>query len=282
MSSSDMHELTGLYVDVENLKDDAHDIVSAMLKEWPLEKVPIPSLVNLYVPADTVELWKIWASDFSTTIQFNVCGIQHYTVGHSKNSADLNIAVDALADLFKGRVNHVAVCSDDSDFISLIAKIRDEDCAGSFPSKSEAKFLWILTGRTGTKTPNLDRFLPERFLHVMDGSFSWNKAHPNPESGTDVAQVQRSPEATKRRSDTERIVLAIVSNVAVGPFKATVCKPIVQEAVPNSKMGKLPDNQFGKQFVDNIWPELEKIGVKLKSTKPNRFEMTQEAKATLD
>ena len=76
-----------------------------------------------------------------------------------------------------------------------------------------------------------------------------------------------------------KIVHAIVKNIPVGPFKATDCKGIVQDSASSNKMGKLPDNQFGKQFLDNIWPELEKTGVNLKSTKPNRYEITQEAKS---
>lgn len=43
----------------------------------------------------------------------------------------------------------------------------------------------------------------------------------------------------------------------------------------------MPDNQFGKQFVDTVWPHLESKGVKLKGQKPNRYEITEEAKASL-
>ena len=281
MSGCDLIETTALYVDIENLLDDAQDILSVLLDEWPSEKIPTPSLVNLYVPADAVELWKIWGTDYSTRFQFNVHGIQHYTVSQLKNSADMAIAVDTLADLFNGTVRNVAVCSDDSDFISLFAKIRKENCAGTFHRSTKALFLWILTGRNRTKTPNIERFFPDRFVHVIDGSFSWNESIAEVVLSPSIPQVMIPSESTGNISDKEKIVRAIVGGVALGPFKSTECKSIVQKAVPNNKMAKLPDNQFGKQFVDNIWPELEKIGVKLKSTKPNRYEMTQEAKNNL-
>ena len=278
MSDCDVVDTTGFYVDVENLQGDAQEILSALLDGWPSEKIPTPSMVNLYVPADAVELWKIWATDFSSRFQFNVHGIQHYTVAQSKNSADMAIAVDALADLFNGIVSNVAVCSDDSDFISLLAKIRKENCTGSFPGSTQALFLWILTGRSRTKTPNIERFFPDRFVHVVDGSFSWNEPPAEVILSPSVPQVVTLSESTGNISDKEKIIRAIVGGVALGPFKATECKSIVNRAVPNNKMAKLPDNQFGKQFVDNIWPELAKVGVKLKSSKPNRYEMTEEAK----
>ena len=272
---------TGLYVDVENLQDEAQDVVTAILEEWPSEKAPIPSLVNLYVPADTVELWEVWATTFSNQFQIVVNGIQHYTVTHSKNSADLAIALDALTDLLKGNVKHIAVCSDDSDFISLFAKIRKETSLEALNSSDQPPFLWIVTDRVGTKTPNLERFFPDRFIHVLHRSPVRREVVTTAATAMEVA-AEVASKTKEPRGDKERIVHAIVKNLSIGPFKATDCKAIVQKTTPNNKMGKLPDNQFGKQFLDNIWPELEKFGVKLKSTKPNRYEMTQEAKSCLE
>ena len=50
---------------------------------------------------------------------------QHFSMSATKNSADIAIATNAMADLVLERVSHVLVFSDDSDFISLHVAIRD-------------------------------------------------------------------------------------------------------------------------------------------------------------
>ena len=83
----------------------------------------------------------------------------------SKNSADIAIAINAIADLVLKRVTHVVVFSDDSDFISLYAAIRDEPeipfCAGSTP------FLWVVTDREGSLSAMVKQFFPPDHLHVV-------------------------------------------------------------------------------------------------------------------
>ena len=183
-------ESCGLYIDVENLQIDAQELVGSLIGNWPSEKAPRPTKMILYVKADMVELWNAWTVNLSGGIQVEVKGIQHFTVQQSKNSADIAIALDAVTDLVNRRVNFVAVLSDDSDFISLFAKVRTET-AEIQTRLGRIPFLWIMTDRDGTKTPNIRRiynvsFPRNTFISSRDHrnmqpcQFQQNLMGPNP------------------------------------------------------------------------------------------------------
>ena len=55
-------KLSGLYVDVENLQTDGQAMVESLIENWP-DKVPTLSRLMLYVRADQVELWRLWATE---------------------------------------------------------------------------------------------------------------------------------------------------------------------------------------------------------------------------
>ena len=95
------------------------------MEHWP-DKAPAPSRLTLYVRADQVELWRLWAASRFSDLEVVVKGTQHFSMTSTKNSADIAIATNAMADLIVGRVAHVALLSDDSDFISLYGAVRDE------------------------------------------------------------------------------------------------------------------------------------------------------------
>ena len=272
-------ESCGLYIDVENLQIDAQELVSSLIGDWPSDKAPHPTKMTLYVKADMVELWNAWSINIDSEMSVKVKGIQHFTIQQSKNSADIAIALDATIDLLKHRVNFVAVLSDDSDFISLFAKVRAETT--EIQSKiGRIPFLWIMTDRDGTKTPNLQRFFPEEYVHIIPGPLNFEippgrtKFNSSKPSANDNSVVV--PMYTK-----DLIAQAIIKSIDVGPFKSTDCKPIIKRTFPENPLGPLPENQFGKQFLDTIWPLLESRGVKLTKTKPNRYEMTQAAKESI-
>ena len=224
------------------------------------------------------ELWNAWTISMADQASFTVKGIQHFSLQHSKNSADIAIALDAATDFLKQKVHYVAVLSDDSDFISLFAKIREEHTTSGNP-KGRVPFLWIVTDRDKTKTPNLERFFPGECVHVAQSLVEDSKL-----SKLDVDNsLQNSPANKPDRTGTitdeiESVARAIISETELGPFKSTDCKAIVKRVIPNSTLGSLPDNQFGKQFLDNIWPKLELYGVEWLGTKPVKYEMTQIAK----
>ena len=103
----------GLYVDTENLQHSAQSLVETVIGQWA-EGTPPLTRLNLYVRADRVALWDVWASSRFPQLAITVKGIQHFTSPHSKNSADIAIAIDAVADFVMGIIQSVAVMSDDS------------------------------------------------------------------------------------------------------------------------------------------------------------------------
>ena len=115
----------GFYVDVENLQDIDKQVILSAFQEWP-EGFPQPTALRLYVRADRTELWHIWATNMFPSLDIQVKGVQHYVLKGSKNSADISLALDALADILQVRVTHIAILSDDSDFATLFSKIRYE------------------------------------------------------------------------------------------------------------------------------------------------------------
>ena len=91
---------SGLYVDVENLKADGRAMVQGLIENWS-GKAPRPSRLSLYVRADQVDLWRLWAASRFTDLEVKVNGTQHFSLPSSKNSADIAIATNAIADLGK-------------------------------------------------------------------------------------------------------------------------------------------------------------------------------------
>ena len=100
-------------------------MVENLIEDWPAT-FPRPSRIALYLPADEVELWKIWATSRFADLEVVVHGTQHFSRSSSKNAADLAIATHAIFDLVLRRITHVAIFSDDSDFMSVFVAIRDE------------------------------------------------------------------------------------------------------------------------------------------------------------
>ena len=154
---------SGLYIDIENLQEDAKSLISALLDQWP-DSFPRPSLVTLYVPGDQVELWRMWAITQFRKSEVRVRGVQRFSGHLSKNSADIAIASDVIADFVRRRVKSVAVFSDDSDFMSLYVKIREE---APEEEKATPPFLWVLTDRRGTKSLNIRRYFPNEHNFVV-------------------------------------------------------------------------------------------------------------------
>lgn len=154
---------SGLYIDIENLQEDAKSLITALLDQWP-DSFPRPSLVTLYVPGDQVELWRMWAITQFRKSEVRVRGVQRFSGHLSKNSADIAIASDVIADFVRRRVKSVAVFSDDSDFMSLYVKIREE---APEEEKANPPFLWVLTDRRGTKSLNIRRYFPNEHNFVV-------------------------------------------------------------------------------------------------------------------
>ena len=174
--------VSGLYVDVENLQSHGQAVIQSLVEHWP-DKAPAPSRLTLYVRANQVELWRLWAASRFSDLEVVVKGTQHFSMTSTKNSADIAIATNAMADLIAGRVAHVALLSDDSDFISLYGAVRDEP---EIPlSDGKVPFLWIVTDREdrcqrqSNSSSRMTSYMWSR-LSVLTPNPSWLRSRPNP------------------------------------------------------------------------------------------------------
>ena len=247
-----------LYVDTENLQNSAQTLVETIIGKWP-EGIPPLSRLNLYVEADRVSLWDVWASSQFPSLTVTVRGIQHFASPRAKNSADIAIAIDAVSDFVKGTNQFVAVMSDDSDFIPLYAKLKDL-------GGPRVPFLWLMTGRTKTKASTIADFFPNEHIHVVQG--------PTTRTRTQTA----SDENEGGFAPWPEVASLIVQKISVGSFKSVECQPIIKRQWPNHPMASMPKQQFGVEFANKLWPILEKRGVRLSKTKTRKYEMTSEAK----
>ena len=255
----------GMYVDVENLKDVAKEAISNALSQWPKE-LPQPNMLRLYVRADQAEMWRFWASHRYPHLDIQIAPVQHYSLNDSKNSADIALSLDAITDLLKNRVTHVAVLSDDSDFAILFSKITREMAKandGKFP------FTWFLTDRTETRSSVLDGFLPE---HCVRTVVCAEKKHTAP-------KTQPQPKPTHDKDQNTLIAETIIKHIKVGSFKSTDCAKVIKKYSPNHPSAKMEPAKFGTYFSEKLWPTLEQYGVRLTNLKsPKKYEMTEEAK----
>ena len=256
---------SGLYVDVENLQSHGQAVIQSLVEHWP-DKAPAPSRLTLYVRANQVELWRLWAASRFSDLEVVVKGTQHFSMTSTKNSADIAIATNAMADLIAGRVAHVALLSDDSDFISLYGAVRDEP---EIPlSDGKVPFLWIVTDREGSLSTTVKQFFPYDELHVVS---------------IECADAQSAVASESSEADWSEMAKAVVEDIPVGPFKSTDCQPVIKANWPNHSIASVGGPAFGAEFKNNIWPVLESWGGKIRNPgkNPVQYEMTTEAKNTL-
>lgn len=255
-----------LYVDTENLQNNAQVLIKRAIESWPEQAPPVARL-NLYVRADRVQLWELWAGSRFPDLTVMVHGVQHFSEQPSKNSADIALAIDAVADFMAGATQYVAVMSDDSDFIALYAKLR-QLAQGNTP------FLWVLTDRPGTRSTTIRDYFPSAHIHVVSAPVP-NGAEPAPSAVPELSDDVEDPS-----EPFAAMAATIIQELSVGPFKSTDCLPIIKKHWPEHPMASMKGAEFGTQFINKLWPLLEKHGVLLKEgTKPREYEMTEEAKA---
>ena len=266
---------SGLYVDVENLQTHGRQLIESLISDWPETASP-PSRLTLYVQADQVDLWRLWAESRFEDLDIAVQGIQHFSGNASKNSADIAIATSAMADFVRERISNVVVFSDDSDFASLYATIRAE----TNQAQRRVPLLWVVTDRQKTLSPTIRRFFPSTHMHVVavEAGHSDDLAAGN--GPPEAATLPLGNSAHQRRTEMAR---AIVQRMPVGQFRSTECQGIIKELWPKDPMATQEGAAFGTEFKNRIWPELQRLGVKNPNPgkKPIRYEMTEEAKAAV-
>ncbi len=259
---SGMGRGSGLYVDMENLHSEAQPLVKNLIDNWP-DKAPELSRLTLYVRADQTELWSLWAKSRFSHLDVVVKGTQHFSMASTKNSADIAIATNAIADLILRRISHVVVFSDDSDFISLYVAIRDEPKVSLV--HGQVPFLWVVTDREGSLSPTIRRFFPTDALHVVAG---------------DRSDSQEVVDTTASSTIWAEMAEAVLREIPIGPFKSTECQPVIKKFWPRHAISAAGGAVFGTEFKNNLWPILEEAGVKIRNPgkKPIQYEMTSGAK----
>ncbi len=298
----------GVYVDVENLRDRARSVIKALMMSWPVV-APDPKILYLYVRADQAELWNLWANSQFPGVEVRVKGVQHFSNHQSKNSADIAMAIDSISDLLTERTGFAVLVSDDSDFIAVCAKIREETLR-STPHGGRAPFLWVITDRDGTRSATIQDYFPSEYLHVVSATDEFDDAPVSPAEPTSYLAVrspvaepiapaapvtppeQPSPEpepvkkaglATDEKSNPlDAIVKTLIEYIPVGSFKSADCQKIIAEKYPNHPLARADRARFGSQFARVILPILKEKGVTEPNTRtrPRRYQMTEAAKST--
>ena len=295
---------TALYVDTENLQGSAQTLIENIIEDWP-EGTPQPTRLNLYVQADRVSLWDIWANGRFPQLTTTARGIQHFSNRQSKNSADIAIAIDAIADYVTGVAEFVAVMSDDSDFIPLYAKLKELEAR-------RVPFLWLVTDRTKTRSTTIRDYFPNAYIHVVQ---TRRASRPRPsEAGETQTSVSRRtrpvgmstppasdagdsqsngsrrtrpagvsgpPAGDDGKSQADRLVDVadlIIQQMPAGSFRSTECQRVIKSQWPGDPMARMSSVRFGTEFANKIWPILDERGVELLSTKPRKYGLTQEVK----
>ncbi|MCY4575207.1 MAG: NYN domain-containing protein [Chloroflexi bacterium] len=250
-------------MDVENVEAIAKELIESLMRNWPDEKAPPPCRLVLYVRADSTELWDAWATHEFRGISVVVRGVQHYVKTGSKNSSDIAIAIDAMADLLLGRISHIAVLSDDTDFMSLYAAIKRE--CGQSNSKDDIPFLWLVTDRSGTKSATVLDFFPDSLMHVVRLSDD-NRSEAANETEAEV-------NSSKASNVYAEIAGAIHQEFTPGTYGSTAFQALIQERWPKHPMAKSNGAAYGTEFKNNVWPILEKAGATMASQKPNKYQL---------
>lgn len=268
---------SGVYVDVENLQTAAQEIIQTLVKSWP-DFVPAPTLLSLYVRADQADLWSMWGENKFPHISVRAKGIQHFSSNAAKNSADIAIAIDAISDFLLRRINCVAVVSDDSDFISLYSKLREEQSQVEGIARN-VPFLWVVTDRPKTRSTTMRDYFPNSRVFVVP--FPKKPGTTKEKSSGNTAEPE--PSSARANSVLEDMAQAIIEQIPVGKFKSTDCHKIIRRGWHTHALAKANEQSFGVEFRKELWDILKTRGViePNPNKQPRRYEMTQAAKATL-
>ena len=302
-STSKSGESSALYVDVENLREGAQAVIEDLLGNWP-SSIPPAGRLCLYVPAENLDLWEMWAKSHFPGLAVVVKGVQHYSFHPSKNAADMAIAMDALSDLILRRANHLVVLSDDSDFIALYAKVKEVHEESGREGRI-APFLWVLTDRKDTRSGTIRDYFPNDHVYVTPYPNTRRRSSPAttptqpaprparqtqpPPRPARTAQAPSSGDSSSRRGANDdnrngnlldQMAETIIREMPIGFFGSADCQKIVKKQWPDHSLAKSTPSGFGTKFANSILPVLKKRGVTEPNPnrRPRRYEMTKDAK----
>lgn len=268
-----------LYVDTENLReaDHAQDAIAQAVADWP-GPLPLSSL-SLYVRADKVAVWEMWAEEAYPDLQVRVRGVQHFSNNKAKNSADLAITADAVADLVTGQAAAVAVVSNDSDFGALFVKVRELAQASG---RQQTPFLWVTSPDAGALSPEMERFIPAGLRWDLSAA-----SLPAPKSLPAAAQPIAQPttpsaDKTGDISDIESVAEELIRQLPVGRFKAAEAQQVIKRRWPKRPVANADTAKFGQYLGKKVWPILQRHGVTMpRKSSPRTYEITQAAKESI-
>ena len=276
-----------LYVDTENLRDSDHaqTVVDRVVANWPADRPPLSGL-SLYVRADKTELWQLWAETEFPALRVRVRGVQHFSNHRAKNSADLAITADAVADLITGQAGAVAVVSNDSDFGALFVKVRELAMPADVP---DIPFLWITAPDAGALSAEIEQFIPDRYRWDLSDALAVPTATPPPAVSA-KRTPNRLPEATRpalpathadASASNDVIADELIRRLPVGKFKVADAHGIFRDKWPAHPAATGPA-QLGTFLLKEIWPIMQRRGVVMaKEKSPRTYEITPEAKDTV-
>ena len=277
---------SAIYVDTENLRESDHSqtVVAQVVANWPADRPPLSAL-SLYVRADKAELWQVWAKTEFPALQVRVRGVQHFSNHRAKNSADLAITADAVADLITGLAGAVAVVSNDSDFGALFVKVRELAAEADTP---DIPFLWITAPDAGALSAEIEQFIPERYRWDLSEALA-PPAPSTPPSAVSVTPPPNNlPEAVRpalpaasaaAAISDEAVAEELLQQLPVGRFGASDAQKVVRDRWPKHPEAASDTAKFGQFLGKSLWPLLEKRGVTmLRKSSPRVYEITQKAK----
>ncbi len=273
-----------IYVDTENLRDSDHaqNIVAQIIANWP-GSLPLGS-VSLYVRADKIAVWEMWAESSYPDLRVRVRGVQHFSNHKAKNSADLAITADAVADLVTGQAATVAVVSNDSDFGALFVKIKEMAHSAGL---ERTPFLWITSPDAGALSPEMERFIPDAMRWDLSSALAApaaEVAQPEPQplpKPVQPAALAPAPTIDKPDAGNEAIAEELIRRLNAGKFKVTDAHDVFRSQWPKHPAATGPA-QFGTFLLKEIWPILQKRGVLMtRKSSPRTYEITQAAKDSI-
>ncbi len=279
---------SAIYVDTENLResDHAQSVVAQVVANWPADRPPLSGL-SLYVRADKAELWQLWAETEFPALQVRVRGVQHFSNHRAKNSADLAITADAIADLITGQAGAVAVVSNDSDFGALFVKVRELAAQADTPN---IPFLWITAPDAGALSAEIEQFIPERYRWDLSDALAAAapvtpppvvNATPPPNRLSEAMRPALAPAIADAPVSNEAIADELIRGLPVGKFKVADAHGIFRDKWPAHPAATGPA-QLGTFLLKEIWPIMQRRGVVMaKEKSPRTYEITPEAKGAV-
>ena len=268
-----------IYVDTENLRDSDHaqSVVAQIVADWP-GPLPLGS-ISLYVRADKIAVWEMWAEASYPDLRVRVRGVQHFSNHRAKNSADLAITADAVADLVTNQAAAVAVVSNDSDFGALFVKIKEMARAAGL---EQTPFLWITSPDAGALSPEMERFIPDAMRWDLSATPVAPVAAVDKSASKPLPAAARPAlPAANAGIGNEFMAEELIRQLPLGRFRASDAQEVIGNRWPEHPAAG-DTAKFGQFLGKEIWPILQKRGVLMtRKSSPRTYEITQAAKDSI-